>query len=88
MNKQMMWIPIVALAVGALGGYYYEKSKLTSQMMMTQSSLQKQLDMAKMKINQLMKAQTMGNGTMMHASPGTLGKRHTTFAPSGAMMEK
>ncbi len=90
MNKQMIWVfVIVALIVGAFGGYSYEKSKLTSQMMMIESSLQKQLDDTKMKNEQLMKNQNTENGKMMQTSPAPSGMMmHTATAPTGAMMKK
>ncbi|MDE2590209.1 MAG: hypothetical protein KGL95_11185 [Patescibacteria group bacterium] len=76
MSKSTTWIlVVVALLVGAFGGYSFEKSKLTSQMMMSNSAFQKQMQDLQMKYDTLMKSQ---NGTMMKATP----------APTGAMMEK
>lgn len=90
MNKQMMWgLIVVALFIGAFVGYYMEKNKLTNQMMMLQTTMQKQLDDAKMKNDQLMKSQTTGTDTMMKATPepsGTMMKKEVT--PTGAMMQK
>jgi len=89
MNKQIMWVlVVVALLVGLYGGYAYEKSKLTSQMMMAESSLQKQLDDANMKNDQLMKAQPTGNDMMMTSPTPTGMMMHTNITPTGAMMQK
>ena len=80
MNNQLIWLlVIVALLVGAFGGYYYEKSKLTNQMMMVESSLQQQLNDAKMKTDQLMKMQT----TLVPS-----GMMHVTTTPKSVMMQK
>lgn len=75
-----MWILIIiALIIGAFAGYYYEKTKMSSQLMMVQSDLQKQLDSAKMENEKLMKDQSAEEkGTMMK----------DTTPPAGAMMEK
>jgi len=70
MNTGMMWVLVViALVVGLFGGYMYEKSKLTNQMMMTESSMQKQVTDLQMKNDELMKNQSTGSGTMMHVTP-------------------
>lgn len=64
MNKGMMWgIVVIALLVGAFGGYYYEKTKLTSAMMTMQASMQKQMDNAKM---------MQSNNTMMQSDKGMM----------------
>jgi len=86
----MIWIfVIVALIVGAFGGYMYEKSKLTNDMMMNESNLQQQVTDLKMKNDQLMKDQNTENGKMMQSSPEPSGMMmHTTTAPTGAMMKK
>lgn len=79
MNKQTMWILVIlALIIGAFGGYYYEKSKLTNQMMVAQSAMEKQLEDAKMKNDQLIKNQATGDAMMKDVTP----------QPTGAMMEK
>ncbi len=91
MNKQMMWIfVIVALILGAFGGYFYEKSKLSGQMMMSESAMQKQMQDLQMKNDQLMKSQTMKNEKMMQTTPEPSGEMmmHTSITPSGAMMKK
>lgn len=78
--KQMMWVlVIIALLVGAFGGYYYEKSKLVSQMMMSESSLQKQVNDLKMKNETLMKE-------MVSPTTTPTGMMHVT--PTGEMMHK
>lgn len=91
MDKQMMWIVavVIALFVGAFGGYYFEKTKLTSQMMMAQTDLQKQVDDLKMKNDQLMANPAPDNGTMMKTNSEPSGAMmQTSPAPSGAMMQK
>jgi hypothetical protein len=87
MNKQMMWgLVIVALIVGILCGYFYEKSKASNEMMMSESTMQKQVQDLQMKNEQLMKDQTMGNGKMMPTAAPSGMMMHTTAAPSGMMM--
>ena len=91
MNNQMMWLfVVIALIFGALGGYAYEKSNLTSKMMMMQSTLQKQLDDTKMANDKLTKEQQMGGNNKMQPSPEPSGKmmQQNITKPSGAMMEK
>ena len=49
MNKNMMWVAvIIALIVGGLIGYSIEKNRASSQMVMLQAGMQKQIDDAKM----------------------------------------
>ncbi len=49
MNKGMAWgLIIAALLVGAFLGYYFEKSKLTKQMVALQTDMQSQINNAKM----------------------------------------
>lgn len=96
MNKTSMWIFIVvALIIGVFAGYYYEKSKLTTEMMMVQSDAKKQLDDLKMKNDQLMKGQTSQGDTMMPATPqpsemmkGNEMAPKDSMTPTGAMIEK
>ena len=45
MNKSLMWImPVIILCVGVFIGYYAEKVKMTNQLAVTQTVMQKKLD--------------------------------------------
>ncbi len=70
MNKGIWVLVIVAFLVGVFGGYYWEKTKLTSQMMSMQSDMQKKLDSEKMKNDQMVKDK-MIQESKGNASTGT-----------------
>src|SRR6185437_12433588 len=71
MSKGIMWgVVIIALLIGAFGGYYFEKTKMTSQMVMLQASMQKQMDDAKMKNTDSMMQE---NSPIMMANDPKLG---------------
>lgn len=89
MSKNMMYgAIIIALLVGAFGGYYYEKTKLTTRMSMMQADMQKQVDDTNMKYDQLMKTQTAGTDKMMQPSSEPTGAMmKTNTSPTEAMMK-
>ncbi|MGH7246335.1 MAG: COG4315 family predicted lipoprotein [Candidatus Levyibacteriota bacterium] len=55
MNKGMMWVMVVvALVVGFVGGFYFEKSRAAKNVDDVKMAMQKQIDDAKMMGNQAM----------------------------------
>jgi len=68
-----MWImPIVILLIGAFVGYYAEKVKMTNQMAVMQTSMQKKLDDQTTKFssekNSMMPTQAMMTPTLSPAA--------------------
>ncbi len=54
MNKGMAWgLIVAALIVGVFLGYYFEKTKLTKQMVGLQTEMQSQIDNAKMEAQKM-----------------------------------
>lgn len=95
MNKNMIWIIIViiALIAGVFGGYTYENTKLSNQMMISKSALQKQVQDLQAKNDQLMKTQhvsedaMIGKDKMMQTSPSPSAILHEKISPTGEMMK-
>ncbi len=68
MNKTtVVVLVIVALLVGALGGFYFERSRATMKMEAFKMAMQKQLDDAKMMAQKPTPSNTMAGGPVMMA---------------------
>jgi hypothetical protein len=82
MNKTLTTfvIVVVALLLGAYGGYAYEKAKLLTMMDTQRMDMQKQIDDAKMVQENSMNDDKMISPTEM--------MMHTTVTPTDTMMKK
>jgi len=78
MNKSMMWgFVVVALVVGMLAGYLFERSRATTNMEAAKMVMEKQVQDIQMKLDQLEKEKAM-----MQVTPSV------SPEPSGVMIKK